>query len=93
MDPVLAYVREEATDDVRDTLTWLDHMGFQLAYSTGGPREGFGDALLLFTGAASSRGRPPGSRASTRGYTPAAAVAPAIIARWAAAFGFATFTG
>jgi hypothetical protein len=52
VDPVLARVREVASNDVRDTLTWLDHRGFQLAYSTGGGYAGFGDVLLLFTGPA-----------------------------------------
>lgn len=50
MDPVLAAALGAASDDVRDTLTWLDDMGFQLASSRCGRHESFGDTLLLFTG-------------------------------------------
>lgn len=50
MDPVLAYAHEAATDDVRDTLTWLDRAGFQLTYSAGGSQDAFCDAMLFFRG-------------------------------------------
>ena len=47
---ILEYAREIATDDVRETLTWLEGHGFRVHRAIGGRTESFGNLLLDLAG-------------------------------------------
>ena len=48
MADVLAYALSRATEDVADTIRWLQSEGFVLRSHRGGPDEAFGNVLLEF---------------------------------------------
>ena len=49
LETVLRYFGETAPSDVLETITWLESQGWRPDFAQGGPKEGFGDALVDFT--------------------------------------------